>query len=373
MTILGIESASLVASAAIVREGVLVAEYTVNFKKTHSQTLLPMIEEIVKMTEQELPEIDAIAISGGPGSFTGLRIGSATAKGLGLALEKPLIHVPTLDAMAYNLAGCAHYICPIMDARRNQVYTGLYRYEEGFEIISGGEAVAMEELLERLKSLDGKVMFLGDGVPVHRALIEAELGEKALFAPAQNNRQRAASVAALGAEMYAAGKVETADEHVPVYLRMSQAEREYITIREITRDTENFPEILDTVAGLGGGNFRDGWSAEQLKSGLANSVVHLFLAEHKGEPVGYEIVQTVLDEGDLLMIAVAPDYRKQGIGSRLMAFVEGHFPEVESWNLEVRESNAPARSCYKKNGYRDIYIRRDYYHNPTEDGVCMQK
>ena len=105
MRVLGIESSSLVASVAIVTDGILTAEYTVNLKKTHSQTLLPMIDEVIRMLEIELDTIDAIAVSGGPGSFTGLRIGSATAKGLGLAMKKPLIHVPTVDAMAYNLYG----------------------------------------------------------------------------------------------------------------------------------------------------------------------------------------------------------------------------------------------------------------------------
>lgn len=100
MKILGIESSSMVASVALVTDDITMAEYTVNFKKTHSQTLLPMIDEIVRMLELDLSEVDAIAVSGGPGSFTGLRIGSATAKGLGLALHKPLIHIPTLDAMA---------------------------------------------------------------------------------------------------------------------------------------------------------------------------------------------------------------------------------------------------------------------------------
>ena len=226
MKILGIESSSLVASVAIVTDELLTAEYTVNFKKTHSQTLLPMLDEIVKMTEQELETVDAIAVSGGPGSFTGLRIGSATAKGLGLALEKPLIHVPTVDAMAYNLYGCRHLICPIMDAKRGQVYTGIYRYEEDFQVIKESTAMDLGELLEELLPMDGKVVFLGDGVPVGREKIKAVLGDRALFAPAQSKRQRAASVAALGARMYEAGQTESADDHAPAYLRMSQAERE---------------------------------------------------------------------------------------------------------------------------------------------------
>ena len=148
MRILGIESSSLVASTAIYEDGITMAEYTVDFKMTHSQTLLPMIDEMVKLVGIDLNTIDAIAVSGGPGSFTGLRIGSATAKGLGLALNKPLIHVPTLDATAYNLFGASGLICPIMDARRNQVYTGIYRFEKKFETVMDQDAMDMGELIE---------------------------------------------------------------------------------------------------------------------------------------------------------------------------------------------------------------------------------
>ena len=130
MKILALDSSGIVASVAVVEDDTLLAEYTVNYKKTHSQTLLPMLDEIVKMTELELESIDAIAVAAGPGSFTGLRIGSATAKGLGLALKKPLVAVPTVDALAYNLYDAQGLICPIMDARRKQVYTGIYRFEE---------------------------------------------------------------------------------------------------------------------------------------------------------------------------------------------------------------------------------------------------
>lgn len=226
MRILGIESSSLVASVAIVEDETTMAEYTVNFKKTHSQTLLPMIDEMVKLLEIDLSTVDAIAVSGGPGSFTGLRIGSATAKGLGLALHKPLIHVPTLDATAYNLYGTEALICPIMNARRNQVYTGIYRFRESFEIVHGQDAMDIDELIGILNSMGEPVIFLGDGVPVFRSRIEETLTVGALFAPAHVNRQRASAVAALGAVYFKEGKTETAMEHKPDYLRKSQAERE---------------------------------------------------------------------------------------------------------------------------------------------------
>lgn len=226
MRILGIESSSLAASVALVDGKITMAEYTVNFRKTHSQTLLPMIDQMVSLLGIELSTIDAIAVSGGPGSFTGLRIGSATAKGLGLALNKPLIHIPTLDATAYNLFGASGLICPVMDARRNQVYTGIYRFEREFEIIMEHTAMEIGELLSRLDACGERVIFLGDGVPVYEDRIREQMTQPFDFAPANGNRQRAASVAALGAIYYAAGKLETAAEHKPDYLRKSQAERE---------------------------------------------------------------------------------------------------------------------------------------------------
>ncbi len=226
MKILGIDSSSMVASVAVVTDDVLTGEYTVNFKKTHSQTLLPMIDEVVRMLELDLSELDAIAVAGGPGSFTGLRIGTATAKGLGLALKKPLIHVPTMDALAYNLWGSQDLICPIMDARRNQVYTGLYHCKDSLEIVMEQTPMDVGELVEKVNEIGQPVTFLGDGVPVYRSQIEEQIRVPVSFAPAHKNRQQAASVAALGAEYQRQGRWVSAAEMEPDYLRKSQAERE---------------------------------------------------------------------------------------------------------------------------------------------------
>ncbi len=226
MKIVGIESASLVASVAVVADDNLAAEYTVNFKKTHSQTLLPMLAEVAGMLDLDWDTVDAIAVSGGPGSFTGLRIGAATAKGLGLARSIPLVHVPTIDAMACNFFGSDRLICPMMDAKRAQVYTGLYHCGDELEIVKPQCAMDLKELLAEINELGESVIFLGDGVPVSRKTIEEMCQVPYSFAPAAMNRQRAATVAMLGAQMFAAGQAETAAEHAPDYLRVSQAERE---------------------------------------------------------------------------------------------------------------------------------------------------
>lgn len=238
LKVLALDSSGLAASVALVEdngfESTLRAEYTVNYKKTHSQALLPMLDEIVKMTEFDLESVDAIAVAAGPGSFTGLRIGSATAKGLGLALQKPLVAVPTLDALAYNLYGTEKLICPLMDARRNQVYTGVYEFQGGrLNCLESSAAMDIAEIAEKLCEWKRDVIFLGDGVPVYRfrltEVLMAELyaaGKRHYFAPAHLNRQRAGAVGTLALQYIREGKIQTAAEHQPEYLRLSQAERE---------------------------------------------------------------------------------------------------------------------------------------------------
>ena len=227
MNILGIDSSGLVASVAIASEDVVVAEFTVNNRQTHSQTLLPMVEQTVKFSGMELEELDAIAVAAGPGSFTGLRIGAATVKGLGLALEKPVVPVPTLEGLAYQMAESDGIICPIMDARRSQVYTGIYRMKGGELQVSMDQcAMDIRDLLVELGKYQMMVHFLGDGVPVYQNIIREEFSGEFSFAPAHLSRQRAAAVAVLGGKYYRAGKMEQAASYKPVYLRKSQAERE---------------------------------------------------------------------------------------------------------------------------------------------------
>ena len=227
MKVLGIDSSGMVATVAVVEDTQMLAEYTINYKKTHSQTLLPMLDEVAKMIELDLNTIDAIAVAAGPGSFTGLRIGSATAKGLGLALKKPLVSVPTLEGIAYNFCGSEKVICPMMDARRSQVYTGIYEFQGNtLKVLEDQMAVPVEEVLEKLNQTGREVILAGDGVPVYLELIEKNLKVPYLLAPAHLNRQRAGAVAVLGIQYAKEGKLESAMEHQPDYLRLSQAERE---------------------------------------------------------------------------------------------------------------------------------------------------
>ena len=227
MKILALDSSGLVASVAVMEDENMLAEYTMNYKKTHSQTLLPMLDEMGKMIDLDLNTVDAIAVAGGPGSFTGLRIGSATAKGLGLALKKPLISIPTVDGLAYNLCGTDKIVCPLMDARRNQVYTGIYQFEGNeMKVLEAQMAVDIKEIAEKLNALGKEVIFLGDGWPVYAEKLAEMLTIPYMAAPAHMSRQRAGALAALAMYYAKEGRMETAVEHQPGYLRLSQAERE---------------------------------------------------------------------------------------------------------------------------------------------------
>ena len=233
MKILAIDSSGLVATVAIVEDDHLIAEYTIHHKKTHSQTLMPMLEEVKNMVELELKSVDAIAVAAGPGSFTGLRIGAATAKGLAMGLNKPIVEVPTLEGMAYQMYGGQALVCPIMDARRNQVYTGLYRFAEGekgyrMETLKDGCACDIMECIETVNQFEQPVVFLGDGVPVFEDLIREHAKVPVYFAPAHMRHQSAASVGALAIEFAKEGRFTEAKDHAPEYFRMSQAERERI-------------------------------------------------------------------------------------------------------------------------------------------------
>lgn len=375
MKILALDTSGLVASAAILEDDRLIAEYTINNKMTHSQTLMPMINEIAGRTSLDLSTVDAIALAAGPGSFTGLRIGSATAKGLGLVLNKPLIEVPTLAALAYNLYGTEALICPIMDARRGQVYNGLYRFRGGHLItVCDQRAIAMETLIGELNAMAGdeRILFLGDGVPVFRDKLLAQLKAVCEFAPAHVNRQRAASVAALGLTLLAEGQMTDPASHTPVYLRRSQAERERddasLVIRPVTE--ADIGAILKLEASS---DSSEGWTESSLRTYLARQDTCFLAAERDGRFAGYVGLLMIPEDGDVLNITVDPALRRLGIGERLMASASEAALRagVTALHLEVREGNTAALGLYDKLGFVRDGLRRHYYHDPEENAVTM--
>ena len=389
MRVLAIDSSGLTATVAIVEDEQTIAEYTTNYKKTHSQTLLPMIDEMVRMVDADLKDIDAIAVAGGPGSFTGLRIGSATAKGLGLALDKPLIHVPTVDAMAYSMYGCEDIICPIMDARRKQVYTGLYSFshkknEDGglydepvFQVLRMQMAVPVEELIRHLNVYRRRVVFLGDGVPVYKEMLAEGLKVPYSFAPSFMNRQRAAAVGALGIRYYEAGRYESAAEFRPEYLRKSQAERE-----RAEREKNAVPKVRRmtmedgaAVAEMEHQLFSDAWSEKSILETLDQTNTICLIAEKAGRTAGYLLAYTAADEAEIARIAVVKELQRQGAARALLAELESVCGSegIKKILLDVRSGNSAARALYANAGFKEDGIRQRFYEDPEEDAILMSR
>lgn len=229
MKVLALDTSAMVAAAAVMDEEKLLGEFLINHKRTHSQKLMPMISELLNSIELKPADIDIFAVSKGPGSFTGLRIGVTTIKAMAYALNRPVVSVPTLDALSYNMFPLDGYLsCPIMDARNDQVYTAVYKMS-GMrqERMTDYMGVHVSELVALLGGMNQKVVFAGDAVPLHREYLSRELGSSCLFAPGFLLGQRASSVAQLALLNAKDGLLESSFDTVPFYLRKSQAEREF--------------------------------------------------------------------------------------------------------------------------------------------------
>ena len=222
MLILAFESSARPASVALLRDGELLSQYSQCSQLTHSRTLLPMAEDMLKNCELTLGDVDLFAVAHGPGSFTGIRIGVSTVKGLAWASDKPCVGVSTLEAMAWHGLAAGGLICPVMDARRSQVYNALFEIRDGKPArLTEDRPISLEELTAELASFDWPVFLVGDG---------AELTAKALAAAGlpytvapENLRWQSAWGVAMAAQDKTPGNADTL---LPVYLRLSQAERE---------------------------------------------------------------------------------------------------------------------------------------------------
>ena len=225
MIILALDSTAQTGAVALCRDEKLVASFTLNTGNTHSETLLPSVEAVLKLGDVTVDDVDLFAISKGPGSFTGVRIGAATVKGIAFGKDKPCIGVSTLEALAYNLRGFSGIACPVMNARRSQVYNALFRVENGkIERLCPDRAIALADLAEELAAYgDVPVYLSGDGYEMTReALTSCNLGST----PEELIYQSGYSVAMCARAAYEAGERTTDAELVPTYLRLPQAERE---------------------------------------------------------------------------------------------------------------------------------------------------
>lgn len=224
MKILALDTSANVCTVALCENEKLISEITVNTGNTHSQTLLPAVEQVLKLTETEKDEIDVYACTLGPGSFTGVRIGVATVKGMAFGKGKPCVGVSALEALAYNLSSCNGIICPVMDARRDHVYNALFKCENGkVTRLCPDRLISVSELDTELSGMNKKIYLSGDGYDLCKRKFEMTDTEDENFKSLLNS---AYSVARVAFDKYSHGEYVTDFELSPVYLRSSQAERE---------------------------------------------------------------------------------------------------------------------------------------------------
>lgn len=227
MKILSLDSATECATAAILDDDKLLGETIINYKKQHSVIMMPMIDGLLKNCGLSISDIDGFAVSSGPGSFTGLRIGMSTIKGLVQGTEKPFVAINSLDGLANNLFNTEGIICPIIDALRGNVYTNFYRFENN-KLVSLDEPrlLSMEDVISKCKDFDEKVTFIGDGTLKFKEIILSSL-PNAQIAPGHLNVSKASSIGYLGLHRLINNDSDNVLSTAPVYLRLCQAEREY--------------------------------------------------------------------------------------------------------------------------------------------------
>lgn len=224
MLILALDSTAATGSVALCRDRKLLASVTLNTGNTHSETLLPSVEALLTMCNLDAGDVDLFACSKGPGSFTGVRIGASTVKGMAFGKDKPCIGVSTLEALAYNLRAFSGILCPVMNARRSQVYNALFRAKNGrLERLCPDRAISLEELRAELSAYDEPIFLSGDGYDMTRAALDGLLLGRV---PEELIYQSGYSVAMCALDAYEAGERTTDAELVPTYLRLPQAERE---------------------------------------------------------------------------------------------------------------------------------------------------
>jgi len=225
LKILGIDTSTKFCNLGLIEDEDILIEYTINgLKKKHSSILVPAIKDLLKTIDLKMEEINGIAVSIGPGSFTGLRIGLGVAKGLSYSCSLPLLGIPTLEAMAFPLTKIPHLICPILESKKDEIYDVVFRGGDSLHRVMDYKCEDIQSLLTRLSSLKEKIIFLGDGIKKYRDIIKEKIGKDALFIDSQSNLPVATNIAFLGLNKLKKREEDNISTLSPFYLRKSEAE-----------------------------------------------------------------------------------------------------------------------------------------------------
>lgn len=370
MKILGIDTSTASLSLAVTEERLLKSEYTIHHKLTHSEQLMPEIERMLQNLDYTPKDLDAIGVCVGPGSFTGIRIGVASANAMGLALGIPVVGISSLKAMAYSCYGQSKTIFATLDAQRSRVYRAAYHLTEDCREVLSQEVIELDQLRDELMANPGSIL-LGDG-----AFMMEDIPEHSRTGRKNRLYIRGSEVCLLAKE--ALSNNPTPPPAQPVYLRKSQAE---IQFDEKMRDSQRYAVSAMNKNNLEGAyaieslSFTQPWTKTAFAEELKNDKAHYVVIEEEptGKVVAFGGFWKILEQGHICNIAVHPEYRGLGVGNLIVKALldKAKALGITELTLEVRPSNEKAKKLYQKFGFKVGGIRKEYYSDNKEDALIL--
>jgi len=376
--VLAIETATRVTSVALIDDKGTDIEIAPDVILAHTELLPELIMKVLLKDNTTLQEIDAFAVSIGPGSFTGIRVGVTTARTLGQCLGKPVIGIPTLDGLIWSERESDDLGCPMIDALRNAVYTTLFHHRER---LMDYHLADIHDWLVELKAKNRAVYFVGDGAQKYHDLIMEQLGDLATFALPALNRARARSIAKIALDKLIAGETQSYKDTMPLYIRRSDAEEkreqaeqatsisssEGLVLRKMT--SQDLPQIQEIEKQ----SFSTPWELQLFMGELKLPFAHFYVLEEHKKIIGYCGFWLGEQEAHIVTLAICQEKRRKGLGSMLVTRMLEQAKPLGATRavLEVRVSNDPAIRLYEKCGFSRGAIHRKYYGDNDEDALTM--
>ena len=369
MKVLSIETSSKICSVAILENKNLIKKIELNNGLTHSETLMPLIKQILEETNLTLSQMDLFVCDIGPGSFTGIRIGVATVKAFSDSLQIPSVGISSLEGLAYSIKNDG-IICSMIDCKNDNCYYSVYQLEnKHYTLLQAPKADSVENCLNFLhyKYTNSTITFVGDACEVYKDKIETA---SPMFILSDNEAPNHVDVYLLGIAGVNKYTQSGEDKYLlPLYLKKPQAQRQ-LEGKNMVIENMNITDIEN----LDISDFDDFWNMDILKEELTSETSQFFCAKYENKIVGFAGIKIIIDEADIMNIAVKKDYRRQGIATLLLNHILNicKEKEINTIHLEVNEENFSAISLYQKLGFKECGRRKQYYDN-TYDAILMKK
>lgn len=374
MKILSIDTASNICGVSILEENHLICRLDQNTGRTHSENLIPMIEQAFQQTNLSLKDIDLLVCDKGPGSFTGIRIGVATIKAFHDSLSIPCVGVNSLEALAYSVQK-EGFIASLLDCKNDNCYFALYelknsQYVEILKPTADTIENALKLLQQNTTLVNNSITFVGDGAIIYKELILSRFKENYIFASSENNNLNSYYLGLVGLHKWKTSQLE---DVLPLYLKKPQAQRQLEEKSKNVEITVMTQEDFNQISTILTSEFDEFWNPDILKDELNAENSNYLVAKQNQEIVGFVGMKLLVDEANIMNIVVKKTFRNQGIGTLLLESLIGLAKEKKSTSitLEVMEENYSAIHLYKNFGFKQVGIRKNYYQD--KNGCIMTK